>query len=420
MLGLPKQTSGVPFFSNDLIEFFKTLGNIGQASWSTALVSASVLAVLIVFERWIKAIPGGLVAVVGAIVASWALDLQTHGVSILGPVPSGLPSIGLPSGVSWHDAAQLLPAAVSMFLVILAQSAATSRAYAVKYNEHFTENTDLVGLGLANLTAGLSGTFVVNGSPTKTEMVDGAGGRSQVSQLTAGLVVVAVLLFLTGPLSYMPNAVLAAVVFLIGVRLIDYLGMSDILRLRKGEFAVALVTTLTVVVVGIEQGIILAIGLSIVEHVYHSYKPSDHLLTVGPDGVPRTTPVESGTEIAPGLAIYRFGANLYYANTARFTEEVVGLAENASPPLRWLAISGSVIGDIDYQGSQTVLAVKNELDHLGVTLVLCDVEPGVRKELDAYGLTAVIGEDHLFDSPSDVLAAYRQLPPPTSAPAPSA
>jgi MFS superfamily sulfate permease-like transporter len=304
-----------------------------------------------------------------------------------------------------------------MFVVILAQSAATSRAYAMKYNDSFDENVDLVGLGAANFAAAISGTFVVNGSPTKTEMVDSAGGRSQVSQLTAGLIVALVLLFLTGPLSYMPNAVLAAVVFLIGVRLIDYLGMADILRLRKGEFAVAAVTTLTVVVVGIEQGIILAIGLSIIEHVYHSYKPSDHLLAQGPDGLPRLTPVGSGTQALPGLAIYRFGASLYYANTARFTEEVVGLAENASPPLRWLAISGSVIGDIDYQGSQTVLAVKGELDRLGITLVMCDVDPSVRRELDAYGLTAAIGEDHLFDSVSEVLAAYRQLPPAASAPA---
>ena len=405
-----------------LEKFANTLRAIPtETSVPTLVVSISVLVVILGLGRINKAIPGALIAVVGAIAASYFLDLAADGVTTLGTVPPGLPSLGLPTEVlTTANVQALLPTVISMFVVILAQSAATSRAYAMKYNDSFDENVDLVGLGTANFAAAISGTFVVNGSPTKTEMVDGAGGRSQVSQLTAGLVVVAVLLFLTGPLSYMPNAVLAAVVFLIGVRLIDYLGMSDILRLRKGEFAVALVTTLTVVVVGIEQGIILAIGLSIVEHVYHSYKPSDHLLTVGPDGVPRTTPVESGTEIAPGLAIYRFGANLYYANTARFTEEVVGLAENASPPLRWLAISGSVIGDIDYQGSQTVLAVKNELDHLGVTLVLCDVEPGVRKELDAYGLMAVIGEDHLFDSPSDVLAAYRQLPPPTSAPAPSA
>jgi high affinity sulfate transporter 1 len=405
-----------------LEKFANTLRAIPtETSVPTLVVSISVLVVILGLGRVNKAIPGALIAVVGAIAASYFLDLAADGVTTLGTVPPGLPKLGLPTEVmTTANVAALLPTVVSMFVVILAQSAATSRAYAMKYNDSFDENVDLVGLGTANFAAAISGTFVVNGSPTKTEMVDSAGGRSQISQLTAGLIVAVVLLFLTGPLSYMPNAVLAAVVFLIGVRLIDYMGMSDILRVRKGEFAVAAVTALVVVVVGIEQGIILAIALSIIEHVYHSYKPSDHLLSIGPDGLPRTTPVDSGTEVAPGLAIYRFGASLYYANTARFTEEVVGLAENASPPLRWLAISAAVIGDIDYQGSQTVLAVKGELDRLGVTLVLCDVEPRVRQELDAYGLTAVIGEDHLFDSPSEVLVAYRQLPPPASAPPQSA
>jgi sulfate permease, SulP family len=223
--------------------------------------------------------------------------------------------------------------------------------------------------------------------------------------------VMVVLLFLTGPLAYMPNAVLSAVVFLIGIRLIDFRGMADVLRLRPGEFAVAAVTAATVVIVGVEQGIILAIALSIIEHVYHSYKPSDHLLRLGADGMPAESPVDSGTQIDPGLAVYRFGAGLYYANTARFTEEVVDLAETATPPLRWLAISASVMGDIDYQGSQVVQSVKDELDRLGVALVLCEVEPRVRRELDAYGLTASIGADHIFGSLSELLAAYRGLPP---------
>jgi sulfate permease, SulP family len=233
-------------------------------------------------RRWIKAIPGGLVAVVGLIVASWALDLQSHGVSTLGPVPSGLPSFGLPSGVSWHDAAKLLPTAISMFLVILAQSAATSRAYAVRYNERFQENTDLVGLGLANLTAGLSGTFPVNGSPTKTEMVDEAKSHTQVAQLTTAVVVAIVLLFLTRPLQYMPNAVLASVVFLIGVKLIAVTGMRTIYRLRRDEFWVALTTAIVVVTVGVEQGIILAIVLSLILHVRRHFMPNDAV--VGWDG----------------------------------------------------------------------------------------------------------------------------------------
>jgi MFS superfamily sulfate permease-like transporter len=323
-------------------------------------------------------------------------------------VPGGLPSLSIPTAeMTTDNVLGLLPTVISLVVVILAQSAATSRAYAMKYNDGFDENVDLVGLSTASIAAGFTGTFVVNGSPTKTEMVDSAGGRSQISQITCGAIVIVVLLFLTGPLAYMPNAVLAAVVFLIGIRLVDVRGMADVARLRRGEFAVAAATAATVVIVGVEQGIILAMALSIVEHVYHSYKPSDHVLGLGPDGYPTTTPLGSGAQVAPGLAVYRFGANLYYANTARFTEEVAQLAEDADPPLRWLAISGSVIADIDYQGSEAIRSVKGELDRRGVTLALCDIEPGVRDQLDAYRLTSLIGEDRIYPTVAQVLAAYR-------------
>jgi SulP family sulfate permease len=397
MLGIPKQTSGVPFFSNDLIEFFKTLGHIGQASWSTALVSASVLAVLIVFERWIKAIPGGLVAVVGAIVASWALDLQTHGVSILGPVPSGLPSIGLPSGVSWHDAAQLLPAAVSMFLVILAQSAATSRAYAVKYNERFTENTDLVGLGLANLTAGLSGTFVVNGSPTKTEMVDEAKSHTQVAQLTTAVMVAIVLLFLTKPLQYLPNAVLSSVVFLIGVKLIAVRGMRAIYGLRPDEFWVALVTAIVVVVLGVEQGIILAIVLSLIVHVKRHFTPHDAVVRFDEQGHIRLAEPTPGTVTEPGLVIYRFPVGIFYANAVRLSEDAMRLVNVPDPP-RWFVLHAEAIDDIDYTGAQTLLELADHLHQRGIVLAVAEASDDLRRELDRFGLTDKIGPGRYLDS----------------------
>ena len=186
----------------------------------------------------------------------------------------------------------------------------------MKYSDSFDENVDLVGLGMANVAAGFSGTFVVNGSPTKTEMVDSAGGRTQIAQLTAAAIVVVVLLFLTGPLAYMPNAVLASVVFLIGLRLVDYKGMADIYRLRKGEFAVAAITAAVVVVVGVEQGIILAMALSIVEHIYHSYRPYDTLLRRdrATGAIETRAARRDAKQSAPGLAVYRFGASLYYAN----------------------------------------------------------------------------------------------------------
>ena len=163
--------------------------------------------------------------------------------------------------------------AVSLFVVILAQSAATSRAYAGKYEEAFSQDTDLVGLGAANVAAALSGAFVVNGSPTQTQVADSAGGRSQLAQLTTSAVVLIVLLLLTGPLASLPIAALAAIVFLIAAGLIDVAGLRRILACRRHEFAIALLTTAAVVILGVEQGIVLAVAASVIDHLRHSYNP---------------------------------------------------------------------------------------------------------------------------------------------------
>ena len=279
MLGVPAPAGSLPFGSGTIASFLGTLAEVGQANGLTVVVSVAVIAILVVFGRWVKVIPGGLVAVVGAIVASFALDLAGRGLAVVGPVPGGLPAIGLPAGLSVDHALSLLPTAVSMVLVILAQSAATSRAYAVRYDEPFVENDDLVGLGVANLAAGLSGTFVVNGSPTKTEMVDDAKGRSQIAQLTTAATVAVVLLFLTKPLEYLPEAVLSAVVFVIGLKLVDLRGLREIRRLRPEEFWIAAVTAGVVVTFGVEQGIVLAIVLSVLDHVRRHYQPHNTIVT---------------------------------------------------------------------------------------------------------------------------------------------
>src|SRR5689334_15966914 len=296
--------------SGTVLKLWDTLTELDQVSGATLAVSVAVLAILIVFERWIKAIPGGLVAVVGAIAVSYQFDLSSHGVSILGPVPSGLPHVGFPSGVTSSNAMALAATSVSMFLVILAQSAATSRAYAVKYRERFVENDDLVGLSAANIAAGLTSTFVVNGSPTKTEMVDEAHSHTQVAQLTTAAVVAIVLLFLTKPLQYLPNAVLSAVVFLIGLKLISIVNMRDIWRLRKDEFWVAALTAAVVVIVGVEQGIILAILMSIVLHVRRHYLPQDRVVSWDHAGRYVLSRPVAGAQSEPGLVVYRFGAGL--------------------------------------------------------------------------------------------------------------
>jgi high affinity sulfate transporter 1 len=402
MFGIPSQSGGTIEKFVESVRLIPTETNV-----PTLIVSITVLVLILGLGRVNKAIPGALIAVVVTIFASAQLNLAADGVSVLGTVPGGLPKLSLPTDVITAANLQaILPTVVSLVIVILAQSAATSRAYAMKYSDSFEENVDLVGLGVANAAAGITGTFVVNGSPTKTEMVDSAGGRTQISQLTAAAIVVVVLLFLTGPLANMPNAVLASVVFIIGFRLIDYKGMADILRVRQGEFVVAAITAAVVVVVGVEQGIILAMALSIVEHIYHSYKPYDSIVIEGADGSLRTVPEKQAAQLAPGVMVYRFGASLYYANATRFTAEVMDLVEEAQPPLRTFVISGSAIGDIDYSGSDSLRQVQVELAAKGVTLALVELNPRVRNQLDEYGLTEKIGTANIHDSIRDALKAH--------------
>ena len=383
--------------------------HMGSASLSTLAVSLVVLAVILIGARLAPRMPWALAAVVGAIVVSAAFDLSAHGVATVGAVPRGLPHFAIPT-IPAGDWAKLATTAASIFVVVLAQSAATSRAYAAKFDDSFDENVDLVGLGLANITAGLSGTFVVNGSPTKTAMVDKAGGRSQLAQLTTAAIVLAVLLFLTKPLSYLPDAVLAAVVFLIAVELVDLAGLRLLRRRRPVEFWVALLTAATVVLIGVEQGIVLGIVLSIVIHLRHSYRPLDLLMIPARGGDWKAVPLQTGQQLEPGLMAYHFGAGLYYANTGRFADEVRTLVDNAKPPLEWFCLVADAVRDIDFSGSIALRATYDALAQRKVALVLCQVTDPVRAELERDGLIDAIGADRLFETISDVVAAFRTRP----------
>lgn len=396
----PDQLSGT------IIKAWDTLTEVGQTSMTTLAVSVSVLLVLIVFERWIPAIPGGLVAVVGAIVVSSAFDLQAHGVAILGPVPGGLPSVELPEGVGWSEVRAIVPVAVSMFLVIIAQSAATSRAYAVRYRERFVENTDIVGLSAANIAAGLTGTFVVNGSPTKTEMVDEAHSHTQVAQLTTAVTVALVLLFLTGPLRYLPEAVLSAVVFYIGVKLVDVRGLRRIRALRRDEFRIAVATAITVVGVGVEQGIILAVVLSILVHLRRHYDVHDAVLTWSTGGDPVASAPTPGTVSEPGLVVYRFGVGVFFANASRLIDEATALVDVTDPP-RWFVLDAEAMDDVDFTGGQTLAELAAQVKGRGVTFAVAAANDQVRGELDRFGVTAAIGEGHVFNTVEEARAAFR-------------
>jgi len=394
MLGVPGGGSGT------IEKALVALSQLPQAHLPTLIVSVTVLVVIVGLRMIARQIPGALIAVVGSIVASYALNLGALGVTLLGPLPGGLPKIGLPSA-DLAAVPSLLATTFAMFVVILAQSAATSRAYAARYEERHDENTDLLGLSLANVAAGLSGTFVVNGSPTKTQMVDSAGGRSQISQLACAAVVLIVLLFLTGPLAFMPNAVLAAIVFLIGTELVDVRGMRQVRFARPREFWVGALTAAVVVVVGVEQAIVVAIGLSLISHTRRGYDPHNSVVVRTDKGYWRSVPVAQGGQAAPGLTIYRFTHSLYYANAQRFQDEVLALGKANGAAPRWLCVDGAAIDDVDFTAGAMLASVARTLRERNVRLVFAELSDHVRAELDRSGVTALVGDDAYFDTLGD-------------------
>jgi MFS superfamily sulfate permease-like transporter len=367
-------------------------------------VSAGVIVIVLAIRRITRRIPGPLIAMTTAISLSRAFHLAGHGVAVVGPVPRGLPGLGLPA-FSRADAAALLGPAASMFVVILAQSAATARAYAEKYSEPLSIADDLTGLSAANAAAAFSGTFVVNGSPTKAQMVDNAGGRSQLAQLTAAAVVIVTVSLLTGPLTYLPKAALAAVVFLIAIELINVRELRRIFALRKEEFGVALLTTVAVVALGVEYGIVLAMVASVVDHLRHSYSPLNHVLVKSPAGHWQPVPVTPGARTEDGIVVYRFGTSPYYANSARLLADLRALAGHGGP-LEWLVFDCVAIGDIDYTAATILTRAVELAQQRHVRFVTSSVLPPVRQQLDRYGISKALDADACYETPGEALEAF--------------
>jgi high affinity sulfate transporter 1 len=399
MLGIEKGGYGL------LSRLLFTFRHLSEAEFSSLLISFAVLATIVGFEIFAPRFPGALLAVIGMTAASGYFHWHDHGIRTLGAVPGGLPHIGLPD-VTWSDTTSVLPIALSCFIVILAQSAATSRAYAIRYGEQFSQNADLIGLALANAAAGYSGTFIVNGSPTKTAIVDTAGGRSQWSHVTTAAVVLMVLLFFTSPLSFLPEAVLAAIVFFIGVRLVDIRGLAEIRRSRAREFAVALVTALTVVVLGVEQGIILAVVLSLLQHVRRSYRPHTGVIVRDASDHWRLDDPVPGKLVEPGLVIFWFGADLFYANAGFFLEQARRLVADSPSPVRWLAIDATAITGLDFSAGRAIAQLQKDLAKIGVVLAVIALPIKHHSELESMGLIELIGVNRIFESRHACLAAY--------------
>jgi SulP family sulfate permease len=389
-----------------LAQLWQAAGGLPSLDPHELGLSLFVVASILLGRRFAPRFPIPLLLVVGTIAASAWLNLSQHGVSVIGPVEGGLPRLGLPI-VTWGETLTLLPVAISCFVMIIAQSAATARSYAIKHAQRVDENADIIGLAAANAAAAVSGAFVVNGSPTQTAMADAAGARSQFAQVVFSAIVLVVLLFLTGPLQYLPRCVLASIVFTIAVGMVDVDGLRGIFQESRGEFLLAVTSAAAVVAVGVEQGILFAIGFSLVRHVRHSYRA--HAMVLVPDASGRwePTPAVPGQQTDPGLILYRYGADLFYANADHFADQVRELVGKAPQPVRWFVVDAEAIVDLDLSAARTVRTLLEDLSRKEIRVFFGRVNQYLLSDMKRHGVAAAIGEGRIFASLHEALAAVR-------------
>ena len=338
---------------NAIVQAWQLARALPHANLPTAALATLVAAAILLGNRLIPRVPLPLVAVLGTIAASAAFHFAAHGIAVIGPVPGGLPALGLPA-VTWSESLALLPVAASCFVMIIAQSAATSRVFASRYRETLDEDADILGLAAANAAAAISGTFVVNGSPTQTAMADRAGVRSQVAQLVFAALVLVVLLFLTGPLQYLPRCVLGAIVFTVAIGMIDIAGLRDIRRESPGEFTLAAFTAVAVVGIGVEQGILLAIALSLFRHVRHSYRPHTMMLIPDAAGIWERSPSSQASKPNRASSSTASALTCFTPTATRFIDDVHALVDRAPTPIHWFVVDASAITDLDFSAARAI------------------------------------------------------------------
>lgn len=400
-LGLPPETGSTIHRLNAMVS------NLQAVNGWTIGIGVGVLMVVGAASRLDRRLPGAFVALIGATVLVAGLGLQTRGVAVLGAVAHGVPSFGL-GGLSWSSLGSVLPIAAVVALVVITQSAATSRAFADRGGYDVDVGHDFVGVGAGSVLAGLIGSFPVDASPPRTAAVASAGGRTQLAGLGAA-VAVALLIPAAGLLQDVPLVALSAVLIYIAIRIFPVGDLAAIFRFDKWEFGLATVTLLTVALVGVEQGIGVAVGLAALDRTRRSARP---LLDVM-GRIPGTTswePIDTGpgpVEV-PGVLVVFFAVPLYFAHAAQFREQLQAALDRGTDHPGLLVLDAVGMYDMDYTGTRLLTQVLDDLDHRHVSFALARVGTHLRANL-ARSLLPRIGTERLFPS---VDQAVRALGPP--------
>jgi MFS superfamily sulfate permease-like transporter len=369
----------------------------------TVVIALAVLAVMVVSERINRRIPGALIALIGSTIAVAALNLEQHGVPVLGHIQAGLPHVGLPS-VTWKDMRQLSGTVLTVAFLCVVQIAATARAGNPDREDVGILNRDLVAVGAGSVVSGLFGSFAVNASPPRTAVVEDAGGRTQATSLVAAVGVV-VVLALSGLLKNLPDATLGAILIFISTRLFDVDQLRRVFRFDRFEFALAVITILVVGVVGIEQGVVVAIVLALVLRTRLTARPRGAILGREP-GTVHWIPRDIGrpTETVPGVVVYLLYAALWYGNV-RYVLTRVREELDAMDHPRAFIFDADGVSDIDYTATQEVEQFVDALSKEGIAFGVARASHLVHQDLKYSGLLQRLGPNRLFTSVQDAVQA---------------
>jgi len=393
-------------FLGELAGFVKGLAD-GKANAAAAAVGIAGIALILVLQHWLPKLPAVLIMVVAAIAATTVFSLADHGVSLVGVLPKGFPPLTIPH-VRAADLGPLFAGAVGIALVSLADTISTASAFAARTGQEIDGNGEMIGIGAANLAAGLFQGFPVSTSGSRTAVAERSGAKSQLTGVTGAVVIIVMIVLVPGLFRNLPNPALAAVVITASLSLADIPGTARLWRQRKAEFLLSIAAFGGVALLGVLPGIAIAVGLSILNVFRRAWWPYDTELgrVEGLEGYHDVHSYPQAQHL-PGLVIYRFDGPLFFANAKTFRDEVRRMAR-ADPPPTWILVAAEPVTDVDTTASDMLEELDEALNAKGISLVFAELKDPVRRKIERYGLTRTIDPRHFFPTIESAVAAFRQ------------
>ena len=385
------------------------VAGVAEGKTVTAALAVGVLSLTLIWglQRIVPKAPSVLIAVVMSIAAASLFHLEAHGVKLVGTLPQGFPPLTVPR-IGTSDIALLVGGAVGIAVVSLADTIATASAFAERTGQEFDGNQEMVGIGTANIGAGLFQGFPVSTSSSRTAVAEQAGAKTQVTGIVGALAIVLMLVFVPGLLRNLPQPTLAAVVIAASLSLAEVPGTVRLWQQRRAEFALSIAAFLGVVLLGVLPGIAIAVALSIGNVFRRSWWPYQAVLG-RVRGLPGYHDLRSypDADLLPGIVLFRFDAPLFFANTRTFRDQIRALAATEPPPT-WIVVAAEPITDVDTTAADMLESLDTALNEKGISLVFAEMKDPVRNKIERYGLEKTIDPRHFFPTIDAAITAFRQ------------